>query len=191
MLTLSLGVVLMTNHQENISVYKDRNVFGTIGGAATAAFTIPIIWSIARPTFVNHGFPIDLIKTCDFGMFYIMVFSILILTVLSAIYWYKRKNRIPLKDNIYNDLHRLLSVNGFIDESSSNWRSEIDLKIKKVNKNTYKLRFRVRDPRATKEYFENLHVWRTGSFIYCIADTVDFNQPYIEWTLVFGSDCYE
>lgn len=191
MLTLSLGVVLMTNHQENISVYKDRNVFGTIGGAATAALTIPIIWSIARPTFVNHGFPIDLIKTCDFGMFYIMVFSILILTVLSAIYWYKRKNRIPLKDNIYNDLHRLLSVNGFIDESSPNWRSEIDLKIKKVNKNTYKLRFRVRDPRATKEYFENLRVWRTGSFIYCIADTVDFNQPYIVWTLVFGSDCYE
>ena len=191
MLTLSLGVVLMANHQENISVYKDRNVFGTIGGVATAALTIPIIWAIARPTFVSHEFPIELIKTFDFGMFYIMVFSILILTVLSAIYWYKRKNRIPLKDNIYNDLHRLLSVNGFIDESSPNWRSEIDLKIKKVNKNTYKLRFRVRDPRATKEYFENLHVWRTGSFLYCIADTVDFNQPYIEWTLVFGSDCYE
>lgn len=181
----------MSSYQDNASVYRDRNVFGTIGGAATAALTIPIIWSIARPTFVNHGFPIDLIETCDFGMFYIMVFSILILTVLSAVYWYKRKNRIPLKDNIYNDFHAFLVSNDFIDASSPNWKSDIGLSVKKVNKNSYKLRFRIRDSRATKEYFENLHVWRTGSFLYCIADTVDFNPPYIEWTLVFGSDCYE
>lgn len=181
----------MANAQENVSVYKDRNVFGTIGGVAFAALTIPIIWAIARPTFVSHEFPIDLIKTFDFGMFYIMFFSILILTALFFFSKYKERNRIPLKDNIYNDLHRLLTVNGFIDGTSPDWKSEIDLKIKKLNKNTYKLRFRIRNPKATKEYFQNLHVWRTGSFLYCIADTVDFNPPYIEWTLVFGSDCYE
>ncbi len=94
MLTQSLGVVLMTNHQENISVYKDK-----IKWRWRLQRFIPIIWSIARPTFVNHGFPIDLIKHAILECFILMVFSFWFWLFYSPFIGI-RENVSPLKDNI-------------------------------------------------------------------------------------------
>lgn len=135
--------------------------------------------------------PQEIITICENSILLCFALGVLILAacwIFGSIY---KRNNVPFKDEVINDLHDLLVSENFIDKDSSNWESEVKLRVKKTGKNIYVARFRIKNPKGTAEYFRKLNLAEGGTFENCIDCNVFKDGSFIKLELMFGGACYD
>ena len=180
------------------NTYKPRDLRGSV---------MLFGWILLLPFFVeqlvemiidNEKLPIIpivipqvIIETCQNSILLCFVLGVLILVTYWVLGFIHKRSNIPFKDEVINDLHDLLAGQNFIDKDSPNWESQIKLKVKKLDKNIFEVRFRIKDPKGTAEYFRKLNLSEGGTFENCIDCRVDKDGSFIKLELMFGGACYD
>lgn len=113
------------------------------------------------------------------------------ITGLILLVFLNKYSSVPRRYQLENDLHELLVTQGLIDGKDIDWVSSINLTISR-KKHVAIFIFRIRNPKATVEFFQSLHISETGSFDGCTVDYVKRQGSNIVWELVFEEleKCY-
>ena len=186
---------MVENNQVSQNVYKPRNSLGyakLIGLILVIPFFIEtfiefLIGDRQLPIII----PQEIVATCENSILLSAVLGSLILVSCWIFQYVHERNNVPLKDEVINDLHDLLENQNFIDGKSPSWESQVELQVKRVNKNIFDVRFRIKDPRGTAEYFRKLNLSEGGTFKNCIDCRVDKDGSLIKLELMFGGVCYD
>lgn len=175
--------------------YKPRNLWGLVMGLglilALPFFTEFIIKIVISDTPLPFVIPQEFITIFENCIIALLALGIFICAICLMSLFKHAKNKIPYKDDVINDLHDLLENQNFIDGKSPNWEKQTELRVKKIDKNIFDVRFRVKDPRGTAEYFRKLNLSEGGAFKNCVDCRVDKDGSLIKLELMFGGVCYE
>ena len=180
------------------SKYKSRDLRGSV---------MLVGWILLLPLFIewlvriiidNEKLPTmpiiipqEIITIFQNSILLCFVLGVLILAICGVLGFVHKRDKIPFKDDVVNDLHDLLVNQNFIDKDSPNWESQIKLQVKKLDKNIFEVRFRIKDPKGTTEYFRKLNLSEGGTFENCIDCRVDKDGSFIKLELIFGGESYE
>lgn len=187
------------NENTNVeSKYKSRDLRGSVmifGFVLLFPFFIEwlvklIINNEKLPT-MPITIPQEIIAICENSILLCFVLGVLILAICWVLGFTHKRSNVPFKDEVINDLHDLLAGQNFIDKDSPNWESQIKLQVKKLDKNVFEVRFRIKDPKGTAEYFRKLNLSEGGTFENCIDCRVDKDGSFIKLELIFGGESYE
>lgn len=175
--------------------YKSRDLWGLVMGLGLILilpfFAELIIKIVISDTPLPFVIPQEFISLCEFCILTLLAMGIFICVICLISRFKHAKSKIPYKDDVINDLHDLLENQNFIDGKSPNWERQTELKVKKIDKNIFEVRFRVKDPRGTAEYFRKLNLSEGGTFKNCIDCRVDKDGSLIKLELMFGGACYD
>lgn len=175
--------------------YKPRDLWGLVMGLGLILilpfFTELIIKIVISDTPLPFVIPQEFISLCEFCITVLLAIGIFICGMCLISRFKHAQSKIPYKDDVINDLHDLLAGQNFIDKDSPNWESQIKLKVKKLDKNIFEVRFRIKDPKGTVEYFRKLNLSEGGTFENCIDCRVDKDGSFIKLELMFGGACYD
>ena len=175
--------------------YKPRNLWGLVMGLglilALPFFTELIIKIVISDTPLPFVIPQEFITICEKCILALLALGIFICSMCLISRFKHAKSKIPYKEDVINDLHDLLENQNFIDGKSTSWESQVELRVKRIDKNIFDVRFRVKDPRGTAEYFRKLNLSEGGAFKNCIDCQVDKDGSFIKLELVFGGERYE
>lgn len=180
------------------NTYKRRDLRGSV---------MLVGWILLLPLFIewlvkfiidNEKFPTmpitipqEIITIFQNSILLCFVLGVLILATCGVLGFVHKRDKIPFKDDVISDLHDLLANQNFIDKDSPNWESEVKLGVKRVDKNIYVARFRIKDPKGTAEYFRKLNISEGGAFENCIDSNVIKDGSFIKLELMFGGACYD
>lgn len=175
--------------------YKPRNLWGLVMELglilALPFFTELIIKIVISDTSLPFVIPQEFITICEKCILALLALGIFICGMCLISRFKHAKSKIPYKEDVINDLHDLLENQNFIDGKSTSWESQVELRVKRIDKNIFDVRFRVKDPRGTAEYFRKLNLSEGGAFKNCIDCQVDKDGSFIKLELVFGGERYE
>ena len=175
--------------------YKSRNLWGLIMGLGLILtlpfFTELIIKIVISNTPLPFVIPQEFISLCEFCIMILLAIGIFICGMCLMSRFKHAQSKIPYKEDVINDLHDLLENQNFIDGKSPSWESQVELRVKRIDKNIFDVRFRVKDPRGTAEYFRKLNLSEGGAFKNCIDCQVDKDGSFVKLELVFGGERYE
>ena len=175
--------------------YKPRDLWGLFMGLGLILilpfFTELIIKIVISDTPLPFVIPQEFISLCEFCILVLLAIGIFICGMCLISRFKHTQSKIPYKDDVINDLHDLLENQNFIDKDSPNWESQIKLQVKKLDKNIFEVRFRIKDPKGTAEYFRKLNLSEGGTFENCIDCRVDKDGSFIKLELMFGGACYD
>lgn len=180
------------------NIYKPRDLRGSVmlfGWILLLPFfaewLVKMIIDNEKLPIISIAIPQVIIEICDILINSSLALGVLILATCWILGSIHRRDKIPFKDDVVNDLHDLLVNQNFIDKDFSNWESQIKLKVKKLDKNIFEVRFRIKDPKGTAEYFRKLNLSEGGTFENCIDCRVDKDGSFIKLELMFGGACYD
>lgn len=175
--------------------YKPRDLWGLVMGLGLILilpfFTELIIKIVISDTSLPFVIPQEFISLCESCIMALLAIGIFICGMCLISRFKHAQSKIPYKDDVINDLHDLLENQNFIDKDSANWESQIKLQVKKLDKNIFEVRFRIKDPKGTAEYFRKLNLSEGGTFENCIDCRVDKDGSFIKLELMFGGACYD
>ena len=175
--------------------YKPRDLWGLVMGLGLILilpfFTELIIKIVISDTPLPFVIPQEFISLCESCISVLLAIGIFICGMCLISRFKHAQSKIPYKDDVINDLHDLLENQNFIDKDFPNWESQIKLKVKKLDKNIFEVRFRIKDPKGTAEYFRRLNLSEGGTFENCIDCRVDKDGSFIKLELMFGGACYD
>lgn len=179
--------------------YKPRNSFGyvrAVGWILIILFAIEkiVIENLIKFAIGDKQLPItipqEIITIYENSMFLLAALGVLIVIVCRIIRRSHERNNVPFKDEVINDLHDLLVSQNFIDKDSPNWESEVKLSVKRADKNIYVVRFRIKNPKGTADYFRKLNISEGGTFDNCIDCNAIKDGSFVKLELMFGGACY-
>lgn len=178
--------------------YKSRDLRGSVMLVGWilllpffAEWLIKMIIDNEKLPIIPIAIPQEIITIFENSILLCLVLGILILSIGSIFGFIHKRDKIPFKDEVINDLHDLLAGQNFIDGKSPSWESQVELRVKRIDKNIFDVRFRVKDPRGTAEYFRKLNLSEGGAFKNCIDCQVDKDGSFIKLELIFGGERYE
>lgn len=176
------------------NIYKPRDLWGLVmrlGLILILPFFTELIIKIAISDIpLPFVIPQEFISICEFCILTLLAVGIFICGICLISSFKHAKSKIPYKDDVINDLHDLLENQNFIDGKSPSWESQVELRVKRIDKNIFDVRFRVKDPRGTAEYFRKLNLSEGGTFKNCIDCQVDKDGSFIKLELIFGGERY-
>ena len=180
------------------NIYKPRDLRGSVMIFGLVLLFPFIIEWLVKMIIDNEKLPIipitipqEIIAICENSILLCFVFGVLILAVCWVFGFIHKRSNVPFRDEVINDLHDLLAGQNFIDKDSPNWENQIKLQVKKFDKNVFEVRFRIKDPKGTAEYFRKLNLSEGGTFENCIDCRVDKDGSFIKFELIFGGESYE
>lgn len=180
------------------NIYKPRDLRGSVmlfGWILLLPFfveqLVEMIIDNERLSIISIAIPQEIITIFQNSILLCFVLGVLILATCEVLGFVHKRDKIPFKDDVVNDLHDLLVNQNFIDKDSPNWESQIKLQVKKLDKNVFEIRFRIKDPKGTAEYFRKLNLSEGGTFENCIDCRVDKDGSFIKLELMFGGACYD
>jgi hypothetical protein len=157
------------------NIYKPRDLRGSVmlfGWILLLPFfveqLVEMIIDNERLSIISIAIPQEIITIFQNSILLCFVLGVLILATCGVLGFVHKRDKIPFKDDVVNDLHDLLVNQNFIDKDSPNWESQIKLQVKKLDKNVFEIRFRIKDPKGTAEYFRKLNLSEGGTFENCI-----------------------
>lgn len=190
---------MVENNQISQNVYKRRNSLGYVRAVGWILIILFVVEKIVIENLIKFAIgdkqlpitiPQEIITIYENSIFLLAALGVLIVIVCRIFIRIHEQNNIPLKDEVINDLHDLLVSQNFIDKDSSNWESEVKLRVKKTGKNIYVARFRIKNPKGTAEYFRKLNLSEGGTFDNCIDCNAIKDGSFVKLELIFGGERY-